>query len=180
MLKTETHCVNGHELNDETRYVYPDGIHASCRVCTKEATQRYRKRQGPTSAAQLRADRAERGVKWCPRCAQELPLEKFGTNPGRRDGRAGYCSACDRAYQRQYTFGLTPEAYEGLLEGQGGGCALCGGTTRLAVDHCHDTGVVRGILCISCNVSLGQLGESIESITRVLAYLTQGGASSSS
>jgi IS30 family transposase len=56
-------------------------------------------------------------------------------------------------------YGLTPEMYEELLAHQGGSCAICKNacTTgkKLAVDHCHDTGRVRGLLCASCNTQLG-------------------------
>ncbi|WP_344024073.1 endonuclease VII domain-containing protein [Streptomyces luteireticuli] len=52
----------------------------------------------------------------------------------------------------QRIYGLEPGEYEQLLEAQGG-CAICGGTRRqrLSVDHCHRTGVVRGLLCRMCN-----------------------------
>jgi len=71
-------------------------------------------------------------------------------------------------------FGITPEEYDGLLAAQAGVCAICGGdngSKRLAVDHDHDTGVIRGLLCNQCNRGLGLLGDSAESIRRVLDYL---------
>ena len=52
---------------------------------------------------------------------------------------------------------LAPGEYETLLEGQGGGCAICGATPktrRLHVDHDHKTGQVRGLLCFRCNNAL--------------------------
>lgn len=54
------------------------------------------------------------------------------------------------------TYGITQEIYDKILEDQGGGCALCGKTPsdeglKLAVDHDHKTGAVRGILCRYCN-----------------------------
>jgi len=52
-------------------------------------------------------------------------------------------------------YGITPEQYDGMLARQGGVCALCGGTMeRPVVDHCHQTGRVRGILCHPCNIKL--------------------------
>jgi hypothetical protein len=72
-------------------------------------------------------------------------------------------------------YGLTPETYNELLERQNSVCALCGGpepTSRsLAVDHCHESGRVRGLLCTVCNTALGKLGDTVEAFERVLAYL---------
>lgn len=58
-------------------------------------------------------------------------------------------------------YGLTPDEFHALLEAQGGVCAICGGTDtqrRLAVDHDHESGEVRGLLCSGCNgAKLGAL-----------------------
>src|SRR5262245_42197596 len=59
------------------------------------------------------------------------------------------------------TFGITLEDFDAMLEAQGGGCAICGRPalegTSLHVDHEHETGVVRGLLCFTCNGALGML-----------------------
>ena len=76
-------------------------------------------------------------------------------------------------------YGLTPEQYEDMHERQNGQCASCGepergrnqyGPLRLAVDHDHATGVVRGLLCMRCNRALGMLGDSAITIQRLLSY----------
>ena len=57
------------------------------------------------------------------------------------------------------TFGITPEQYDEMLLAQGGGCAICGRACptgrALAVDHDHETGIVRALLCVTCNRHLG-------------------------
>jgi hypothetical protein len=63
-----------------------------------------------------------------------------------------------RTYNLRRLYGMTVAEYEARLEAQGGVCALCHEpprSRRLAVDHCHDTGKVRGLLHIECNRSLG-------------------------
>lgn len=50
-------------------------------------------------------------------------------------------------------------------------CEACGSTERLNIDHCHKTNKVRGMLCNSCNMALGQLGDSLERIERLYIYL---------
>jgi hypothetical protein len=72
-------------------------------------------------------------------------------------------------------YGITPEIYDSLLEEQGGVCATsgCGGEGNpwLHVDHDHHTGLVRGLLCHSCNMALGNARDSIEVLEGLIAYL---------
>jgi hypothetical protein len=74
---------------------------------------------------------------------------------------------------RQY--GITPDDYQRLNDEQGGVCAICKRDQRdgkrLAVDHNHETGAVRGLLCAHCNMGLGQLGDTPEHLRAALAYL---------
>ena len=74
------------------------------------------------------------------------------------------------------TYGISPEQWQSMLDAQGGLCALCrkrvrGRGDRLDVDHCHDTGRVRGLLCRHCNIALGILGDNPEKMERVMRYL---------
>lgn len=70
-------------------------------------------------------------------------------------------------------YGITAEIYKSLLCEQGGTCKICSRATtkRLAVDHCHETGVVRGLLCTSCNTGLGLFAERPELLVKAAAYL---------
>lgn len=72
-------------------------------------------------------------------------------------------------------FGMTEADYELLLEAQGGKCAICErpprGPRRLHVDHCHRTGVIRGLLCASCNPALGIMKDSPELLRKAAEYL---------
>jgi hypothetical protein len=73
--------------------------------------------------------------------------------------------------------GITADAYRAMLTQQGGGCAICKKKKerrRLSIDHCHQTGQVRGILCDTCNRGIGLLGDSPELLQAALGYLTQG------
>jgi hypothetical protein len=71
---------------------------------------------------------------------------------------------------RRRTYGLTPEGYAWMLEQQGGACALCP-MPATHVDHDHEDGVIRGILCINCNTALGKLGDNATGLTRALHYV---------
>jgi hypothetical protein len=54
-------------------------------------------------------------------------------------------------------YGITLDAYEQMLCEQGGVCAICGDEKELVVDHDHETGEVRGLLCRACNLRLGMV-----------------------
>ena len=117
----------------------------------------------------------------CTACNKTLSLSFFAVNRSAPDGRRSKCRACVAIWNRRYLlerrFGLTPEDYDAMLSSQGGRCALCradkpgGRWDRFHVDHCHETGRVRGLLCYFCNCALGTLGDSPEAIARVLAYV---------
>ncbi len=72
-------------------------------------------------------------------------------------------------------FGITPEAYVQLLISQGGVCAickkLCSSGRLLAVDHCHKTGEVRGLLCGVCNRMLGNAQDEASTLRAAADYL---------
>lgn len=85
-----------------------------------------------------------------------------------------------RDSDRLVLYGLTREHYEQMRARQGGGCAICGrsrgrmfrGKPRdLAVDHDHDTGVVRGLLCDDCNVGLGLFVDDPLILRKAAAYV---------
>lgn len=79
-----------------------------------------------------------------------------------------------RNYHLQKTYGITSEEYDEMLEAQGGVCKICGatpGARRLAVDHCHDTGEIRGLLCYNCNSALGRFQDNIALLEAAIKYL---------
>lgn len=77
------------------------------------------------------------------------------------------------------TYGITLVQYHEKLSAQGGGCAICGTkvdqvkTRRLAIDHCHATGKVRGVLCTKCNQGVGHFNDSLDLLDKAKAYLIQ-------
>lgn len=87
----------------------------------------------------------------------------------------------NRAHQLRHLYGISLEQYQELLDAQDGVCAICklppqGQRKFLAVDHDHETGEIRGLLCTTCNVGLGALRDSTELVRSALAYLEGGGA----
>jgi len=79
-------------------------------------------------------------------------------------------------YSLKKNFGMDKKDYLELLNMQGNVCAICGkdeedNGRRLCVDHCHDSGVVRGILCTDCNTALGLMKDSVEVLKKMKEYL---------
>lgn len=109
----------------------------------------------------------------CSSCSRSRPPEDFITLAGKpavtcakcrarrrpKSAEARAAKARDRRAYGLAQFGITIEQYELLLDIQGNVCAICGDKClsgrRLAVDHCHETGRVRGLLCRRCNQRLG-------------------------
>jgi hypothetical protein len=82
----------------------------------------------------------------------------------------------DSWYRTKY--GITLEDYNQMFADQNGCCAICGVhqvevKTRLAVDHCHETGVVRGLLCKRCNMGLGYFDDCAENLAKAIIYLQE-------
>jgi len=80
-----------------------------------------------------------------------------------------------REYHLMRKYGLTIADYEQMLAEQYGGCAICGRPEpeggSLHVDHDHETGAVRGLLCFPCNQAIGAFEEDIEFLSAALGYL---------
>lgn len=68
-------------------------------------------------------------------------------------------------------YGLTNGAYQKLLADQGGVCAICKRPNKLCVDHCHTTGLVRGLLCYSCNLGIRIMEGPKELLEEAKRYL---------
>lgn len=75
-------------------------------------------------------------------------------------------------------YGLTRDEFEHMVEDQNGLCAICGrgpqvrGThKRLLVDHDHETGCIRGLLCSDCNVALGLLQDDVARLQKAIEYV---------
>lgn len=108
----------------------------------------------------------------CSICKEQKPVTEFYRRTNRAIGISTQCKVCfkttyqhpkilqNRALKRRY--GITVETYEAMLFKQNGKCAICKsavnlGRGNLAVDHCHKTKQVRGLLCFHCNTALGRI-----------------------
>lgn len=129
-------------------------------------------------------------MKVCRACGEAKSLTEFATDNRSPDGKQGKCRACssaamrawraknperDRSNQLRSLYGISAEEYDRMLAAQRGVCAICAGpcTTgrRLAVDHCHRTGIVRGLLCAMCNTAIGKMRDDPDLLRAAALYL---------
>ena len=152
-----------------------DGLALVCKECARTRAEKWYADNPERAAATRRKYRAEHKED-----AMAHKQKWYADNPerARAESREYYANNKDRHRNNrlQYAYGISLAEYDAMLEAQDGVCALCGKTPeenghRLFVDHDHETGRIRGLLCRVCNASLGGLGDTLEAIERVLDYL---------
>ena len=151
--------------NDKSRR---DGKHPQCKVCARESQRRSLAK--PAVRERQRVYQRE----WArqPR-VRERNLAYQKTEVGKLVKRRAKLKA---------KYNMTLEQYKEMLAQQGNVCAVCHrpfiSKKRTHVDHCHSTGVVRGILCGDCNRALGAVRDDPEVLSRLIRYLEAANASS--
>lgn len=126
---------------------------------------------------------------WCKECANGNSRRWAKSNKERRArvGQTYYEQNKDKvkAKRIEREYGLSPDEHKRMKKEQNNLCKLCGkpetginGTSgevqELCVDHCHETGKVRGLLCRRCNHLIACLGDTEQSIEKVLEYMKGG------
>jgi hypothetical protein len=138
-----------------------DGLRGDCKACFQaRAKARYPLvREERIAAAQ--------------RCRDENP-DRYRANQ-RRMRSTPEGKERQRAGHLKRKYGITIEQYDELLAAQGGRCAICRREPRpdisLHLDHDHESGQLRGILCFRCNNSLGDLDDDPTLLQAALQYL---------
>jgi hypothetical protein len=140
-------------------------------------------------------------TKLCRKCLKTKPTSEFFVNRKNADGYQAACKTCAVATTYSYRatdgglirtvvarhknalkrFRMTQQDYDNLFAKQNYACAICekpervvdrkGAIRRLAVDHCHTTGHVRGLLCCHCNHAIGKLNDDPALLRRAAEYV---------
>ena len=166
-----------------------DGLAFYCRMHLAERSARSRdaRRVVPRKHRFTPADiTVPDDQKWCPDCEAVKPLDEFPRTSASRTGRATYCLPCHnvrgrvsrdkaggaRTYHLTRRYGICADEADLMLEAQGGLCAICKASPAVHVDHDHETGAVRALLCFNCNGGLGQFKDNPE-VLHAAAYYVQ-------
>ena len=126
-----------------------------CRRCKKE-----------------KGDRFYKGQKDCKDCCNEMVKAAKAKKPN-------LYSKIDKASKLRRLYSISIEQYNDMLIKQNYSCAICGAKNSgrkdvlsFAVDHCHTTNKVRGLLCMKCNTAIGKLQHDVEYLKKAIEYLT--------
>lgn len=160
-----------------------DGLSKWCKACVSENNHKnYEKNREKVLARQAEQRAAD------PEHFSEISRTSRAKNRERHNAynRQRYQTkrveilAKNRWQHMARKFGITAESFATLLEGQGGGCAICGAEEAAwHVDHDHTCcpstrtcgKCVRGILCRGCNIGLGNFRDDLELLKRAISYL---------
>lgn len=140
-------------------------------------------------------------MKLCIKCDTEKDFSEFHNNKASPDGLQKWCKCCrssynhsktehQKAYQKQYRkanfdkirdqkrqkiYGVSRELFDAMLQNQDHKCAICKTPVDhgSALDHCHTTGKIRGILCSCCNTALGKFRDNIDNLNSAIEYLNK-------
>ena len=138
-------------------------------------------------------------MKTCKTCGIEKEYSEFHKGKMNKDGYRPNCKKCRNKFNQEWysdnidtiknkysyetnknhklkrNFGISYQEYLTMLASQNNCCAICNtnnpGARAFAVDHCHNTGVIRGLLCGNCNTGIGNLRDDIELLKRAIQYL---------
>jgi len=161
---------------------YPDGRYPRCKECVKA------KIYLPEKIFIIE------GQKKCSKCGDMKDLSCFDKRVNRKSGIQSMCRHCRASYPknkyperiRNYdllkTYGISSEDFENLLKSQNNCCAICNINQYelkdrkkkfLCVDHCHESGNIRGLLCDKCNRGIGLLGDDVSNLKSAVNYLSK-------
>lgn len=116
-------------------------------------------------------------TKVCIDCGLDKPTGDYQVSTYRKTGKSilsSYCKTCKNKrtivnnYKRRYN--LSASEVEDLRK-RFPVCAICGSDVHLDIDHNHETGEVRGILCHNCNSGIGHFKENPEKLLQAVEYL---------
>jgi len=153
---------------------HPDVRHYARGLC-KRCHDRQRRPAKPKieRKAVCHTDRKHFGLGLCEPCYQQQrwsrPENSLKVNHSRREWRAANRERLREA-ERRREYGMVPGQYAAMLKAQGGRCAICDRCRKLSVDHCHQTGAVRGLLCQPCNMVMGFADANPAFVAGLVAY----------
>lgn len=177
----------------------PDGIVKVCKDCINII--RYSGRKKPTTGEYECNIRTE--TKVCSVCKRRLPFSSYHNSSKSKDGKGYRCLSCDEEARKRYIntnkervqvlsrskniksrFNLEEDRLREIMDNQKGCCVICNNslidpnknsTKQYGIDHNHDTGEVRGLLCMHCNAMLGQAMDSPRILLAGYNYLMKHG-----
>lgn len=168
MNKTCTKCNINKEI-EEFGFSRPGVRRSNCKECKRKYNKEYLGKN-PDKAKKYKENRKEQQKQYRNANKQKRNeyLKEWGKNNPEKK----------RAQKYRFRYGIDLQDYEVMLKSQENCCKICGSketnrknTEYFAVDHCHETGKVRGLLCYNCNSGLGKFKDNPELLEKAIDYL---------
>jgi len=137
----------------------------------------------------------QEALKWCGRCKKHQSINLFAKCKTKKDGLQERCTPCRKEHHQNTkfkrkkptkeqkrkwliaTYGINQAEFQKMLNKQNNSCAICKttewGRPSPSIDHCHSTGLVRGLLCNNCNRALGLFKDDKEILKNATKYITR-------
>lgn len=151
------------------------------KIRNRESQRRYREKhidvireRGRIYAAEVRAERPNeirQRVKESWHKHKDVYLNRY-------KNRYEYKPEMNKSSKRALRYGISAETYKDMLLNQSNACKICGyipeeGGRALAIDHCHNTNKVRGLLCTTCNIGLGDFKDDPKLLIAAANYILE-------
>ena len=164
-MKQCTKCGETKPRNEFYKNKYAkEGLTSQCKKCKNVGNQKYL--EANRERARVRAE------KW----RRANPDRVKAANKKWRESNLNRTRVLNRKNNLKRKYGLTLPEWRSLFDAQGNTCAICGasepGGQGWQTDHSHDSGKIRGILCVNCNTMLGRMRDSEEIASKAIDYLS--------
>ena len=134
--------------------------------------------------------------KQCNVCGKYKQLIEFTKDKRAKEGRTNRCKDCTNKYIKnrkscdyrtntekaksaiKKKYGLTPKLYDEIMNQAGDTCPLCknkytkSARHKKVIEHCHDSGRIRGVCCARCNTAMGMAGDNAETLRRLYLWVS--------
>lgn len=169
-LQLGKECPNGHMLDKTNTYIYPPSAKLAgvvvCKVCRMNYTRAKKGQPLTDSIGTWNKNKTH-----CAKGHEYTAETTYITSEGYRK-----CRKCHVIGQRNRMYDISHEQYTSLWSEQNGSCAICHNEfaedSEACIDHSHDTGEVRGLLCNNCNNGLGRFKDNIQYLQSAINYLS--------
>jgi hypothetical protein len=178
-MKTCPECGESRPHSDFGRNkTRPDGLSFYCLPCNRARNgqwyREHRRRQGKVVRDH---SWVPDGFRWCPECKRAVAHDDYSRSSRTPSGFGSRCKACHNAANNaaywMRTYGLTKADVAVLRASQGDCCGVCGAPAPQHLDHDHETGRIRKLLCQRCNHGLGLFRDD-PYLLRVAALYVEG------
>lgn len=112
----------------------------------------------------------------CSKCKKSKDPDGFANSKTAKSGKGSWCRDCYREHSQKINYGVDSKTFNTLVEQSNSECEICGSAISVsqgehAIDHCHTTLKVRGLLCRKCNIGLGCFSDNPDLLKAAAKYL---------